>query len=121
MENHPYLKNHRNTTMHFSTEKPKSNSQKISSVNLKFITFRKSFPKGVFNGDGDPRLESEAKFLRICNGDELEPLRSGVFNFLTPGPGDTFSSLIFFVDIFIQLEIKFLKESSLPPVTSKKI
>ena len=57
-------------------------------------------PNGVFNGDGDPRLEREAKFLRICNGDELEPLRSGVFNFLTPGPGDTFSSLIFFEDIF---------------------
>ena len=60
------------------------------------FTFRKSFPNGVFNGDGEPRFEREAKFLMICKGDEeVLGLLLGVLwlDFLRSFPGEKFSSL----------------------------
>ena len=58
-----------------------------------FFTFRKSFPNGVFNGDGEPRFEREAKFLMICKGDEeVLGLLLGVLDFLRSFPGEKFSS-----------------------------
>ena len=59
-----------------------------------FFTFRKSLPNGVFKGDGDPRFEREAKFLRSCNGDdEVLGLLLGVPDLLRSFPGEKFSSL----------------------------
>ena len=86
-------------------------------MNIKIHTRPKSLPNGEAGldgeaDDGDPRLESEAKFLKTCKGDEmnevLRVLLDPGIEIGPPGLGDKFSSFFFSADIFNLVVTQFL-------------